>query len=86
MSREHDNLGAIFVVLALTALVVTLFAGMVPGVGSARAEQNMPPADVVCEEAPVSARRVPVPANARVVSAGPGAGRPWACFVVGRTP
>ena len=70
----------------MTTKILAALGLLTLGALLAGADRNLPPADVLCEEAPVSSKRVPVPANARVVSAGPGAGRPWACFVVGRLP
>ncbi len=54
--------------------------------GLARGGQHLPPARVVCVTARPATDGVDVPASARVVSAGPGEGRPWACYVVAVVP
>ncbi len=76
MSSRARRLGA-----AVVAVVVAVLT-----VGLARGRTHLPPARVVCAVARPAADGVDVPAGARVVSAGPGEGRPWACYVAAVTP
>ena len=76
MSRRAKRVGT-----AILAGIIAIIT-----VGLARGGQHMPPARVVCAVARPAADGVDVPAGGRVVSAGPGEGRPWACYVVGVVP
>jgi hypothetical protein len=54
---------------------------------SSQAKNNYyPPAWATCEQAPVSSKKVAVPAGAAVKSIYPGDGRPIVCWIEPRTP